>query len=239
MKHHYDSIAEIQRKRETNPELRDQRFYGADVAAYSYEEKNMILQLYNLNTLATHAISTIDPETILHDAPITIELRDLRDDSRRINLSNPTLRKHLLEPADKRFYHIYPRLGFDLADVVKGKTSFQEIYGAEATKLFAALHGEDTFTAAAARARFGGTQGTCKIFLPIDHWIYGPFLGEEPSDMKKLYGTKVEKVSERSTTWLFQDRLWRNYDFSRTELPTPRRSWGTILKDAILGWSEQ
>ncbi|MBD3164071.1 hypothetical protein GF323_02650 [Candidatus Woesearchaeota archaeon] len=186
----WDSIAEIQARRagtpldklepETNPEtMQRQWYYGSDAPAYSMRKGRHTLEIYDFNDKDIFQDKSESVRTIRAQGYQLAKLSDLEDKTRTINLSDKKFNRFVT-----RDNSYYSHITYELADVKKGIKHFKRKYGAEATKLFTAKHGEDVYSEEGVKGRFREGQETANIYFQNQSVTESRLAGQEE-------GTKV------------------------------------------------
>lgn len=160
----WDSIAEIQAGIPSDglePETRPKDMhYGSDAPAYSIRNGEHILELYNLNDEEHFPDKSEVVRTIGERGYELLKLQDLEDKTRVIHLSDKEFNMFVTEDTDDASHITY-----ELADVTKGIRHFKKKYGAEATKLFTAMHGKDAYSKQGVKGRFKEGQEKTYIYF--------------------------------------------------------------------------
>lgn len=167
----WDSIAEIGARRagthldglkpEKNPkDMQLQWFYGSDAQAYSIGDGRHTLEIFDFNNTYIFPNKSDSVRTIRAQGYQLAKILDLEDKTRVINLSDKKFNKFVTRDNDN-----YSHIAYELADVKKGLNHFKRKYGAEATKLFTANHGEDVYSEEGVKGRFRKGQTTASIYF--------------------------------------------------------------------------
>jgi hypothetical protein len=167
----WDSIAEIQARRaetpldklepETSSEaMQGQWYYGSDAQAYSMRNRKHTLEIYDFNDKDIFPDKSESVRTIRSQGYQLAKLSDLEDKTRVINLSDKKFNRFVTKDNDN-----YSHITYELADVKKGIKHFKRKYGAEATKLFTANHGEDVYSEKGVKGMFRKGQTIANIYF--------------------------------------------------------------------------
>lgn len=194
----WDSIAEIQARRagtpldklesETSPEtMHRQWYYGSDAQAYSMRNGKHTLEIFDFNDNDIFPDKSESVRTIRQQGYALSKLQDLEDKTRVINLSDEKFNR-FVEKDNEDYSHIK----YLISDVVKGKDHFKRKYGAEATKFFTAMHGEEVYSEQGVKGRFREGQETTNIYFQ-NHSITEARLDGQEEGTKVLRGAYLNR----------------------------------------------
>jgi len=186
----WDSIAEIQARRadtpldglvpEISPEaMQEQWYYGSTAPAYFIRNGKHILEIHDFNDTGRFPDKSGSVMAIRKDGDQLSKLQDLEDKARVVNLSDKKLNRFVIKDSND-----YSHISYELADAKKGIKHFKRKYGAEATKLFTAMHGEDVYSEEGVKGRFRAGQTTANIYFQNQPVTEARLKGQEQ-------GTKV------------------------------------------------
>ena len=221
------SIVEIQKLKQTNPKMQNERYYGADVAAYDIQNGNNILQLYNLNNIANF---TEDKEFDKADFISKLrgkenkyfkKLSNLEDEALKINLSDKKLNNHV-----QRDINFYSYITYNMSDVVKGKKHFEDVYGKEATKLFTAMHGEEVYSEEGIKGKFKKGLSQTRIYF-VNKNIVEDALQNKVEGTKYLRAAYLSRLDFDSVVHL-DNRF--DYDYARVSGVVGNVAEGDVLQ---------
>lgn len=168
----WDSIAEIQARRAGTPldgivipeekkeSMLGKWFYASNAAAYSIQDGNHVLEIYDLNNSEHFPDKSEFVTTLREDENYFSKLPNLEDSAKTINLSDGQFKRFVTKDNDN-----YSHITYKISDVMQGKDHFESVYGTEATKLFTAMHGEEVYSQEGVKGRFRKNLGATNIYF--------------------------------------------------------------------------
>ena len=172
--------------------------YGGDAVAYSIQDGQHFLELYDANNPEHIPDKSKFISTLRGGNDYRRKLPNLEDNTKRINLSDKKFNEFVTNPKDSNYSYIT----FKITDAVQGKEKFEEIYGSEATKLFTALHGEDVYSEDGIKGRFKESPKSTNVYFLNKNFTEGKLEGEQFKEMKLLRGACLNGLGDDSNVGL-------------------------------------